>query len=276
MKPFTLRLFFPDGDPYSIKVAKLGNWSGVGVMFPRALLGEARKRPELGRPGVYLLLGEDEDGFPELYIGEADDVGKRIAQHDQGKDFWTHAVVFTASEDEGLDKAQTRYLEARLIELAKSRGQAKIKNQNQGSLPPLSEMDRADAEQFLENLLLCLPPLGVSFLGPKSPKKQAGAQRFYLSSKGVHAEAELTAEGFVVKKGSQAVLTQSYQRLRQRLVEAGILKIERDYYVFTRDYVFSSPSAAAAAIRGGATQGTTYWKTKDGTTFKEWLASSSA
>jgi len=175
-----------------------------------------------------------------------------------------------------LDKAQTRYLEARLIELAKSRGQAKIKNQNQGSLPPLSEMDRADAEQFLENLLLCLPPLGVSFLGPKSPKKQAGAQRFYLSSKGVHAEAELTAEGFVVKKGSQAVLTQSYQRLRQRLVEAGILKIERDHYVLTRDYVFSSPSAAATAIRGGATQGTTYWKTKDGTTFKEWLASSSA
>jgi len=282
MKPFTLRLFFPDGDPYSIKVAKLGNWSGVGVMFPRALLGEARKRPELGRPGVYLLLGEDEDGFPELYIGEADDVGKRIAQHDQGKDFWTHAVVFTASEDEGLDKAQTRYLEARLIELAKSRGQAKIKNQNQGRLPLLSEMDRADAEQFLENLLLCLPPLGVSFLGPKSPKKQAGAQRFYLSSKGVHAEAELTAEGFVVKKGSQAVLKptkslpQSYQRLRQRLVEAGILKIERDHYVFTRDYVFSSPSAAAAVVRGGSTQGTTYWKTKDGTTLKEWLASSSA
>ncbi len=282
MKPFTLRLFFPDGDPYSIKVAKLGNWSGVGVMFPRALLGEARKRPELGRPGVYLLLGEDEDGFPELYIGEADDVGKRIAQHDQGKDFWTHAVVFTASEDEGLDKAQTRYLEARLIELAKSRGQAKIKNQNQGSLPPLSEMDRADAEQFLENLLLCLPPLGVSFLGPKSPKKQAGVQKFYLSSKGVHAEAELTAEGFVVKKGSQAVLKetrslpQSYKRLRQRLVEAGILKTAGDHYVFTRDFVFSSPSAAAAAIRGGSTQGTTYWKTKDGTTFKEWLAASSA
>ncbi len=206
-------------------------------MFPRALLGEARNRPELGRPGIYLLLGEDEDGFPELYIGEADDVGKRIAQHDQGKDFWTHAVVFTASEDEGLDKAQTRYLEARLIELAKSRGQAKIKNQNQGSLPPLSEMDRADAEQFLENLLLCLPPLGVSFLGPQSPKKKAGAQKFYLSSKGVHAEAELTAEGFVVKKGSQVVreptksLPQSCQRLRQRLVEAGILKTAGDYYV---------------------------------------------
>ncbi len=66
MKPFTLRLFFPDGDPYGLKVAKLGNWSGVGVIFPRALFGEAKKRPELGRPGVYLLLGEDEDGFPEL------------------------------------------------------------------------------------------------------------------------------------------------------------------------------------------------------------------
>ena len=199
----------------------------------------------------------------------------RIAQHDQGKDFWTHAVVFTASEDDGLDKAQTRYLETRLIELAKRRGQAKVKNQNQGSVPPLSEMDRADAEQFLENLLLCLPPLGVSFLGPKSPKKQTGVQKFYLSSK-------LTAQGFVVKEGSQAVrketkfLPQSYQRLRQRLIEAGILKTAGNHYVFTRDFAFSSPSAAAAAIRGGSTQGTTSWKTKDGTTLKEWLEASSA
>jgi len=251
-------------------------------MFPRALLGEARKRPELSRPGVYLLLGEDEDGFPLLYVGEADDVGKRIAQHDQKKDFWTHAVVFTADENEGLDKAQTRYLEARLIELAKSRGQARLLNQTEGSRPPLSEMDRADAEQFLENLLLTLPPLGVSFLGPEAPRRRSQAPRFYLTSKGVRAEAELTPEGFVVKKGSQAVLEEtpslspSYRRLRKHLLETGILKPEGDRYVFTRDYAFSSPSAAAAVIRGGAPQAFTRWKTPGGKTLKEWLEASSA
>jgi len=282
MKPFTLRLYFPSGDPYGLKVAKLGNWSGVGVTFPRALLGEARKRPELGRPGVYLLLGEDEAGFPLLYVGEADDVGKRIARHDQKKDFWTHAVVFTADENEGLDKAQTRYLEARLIELAKSRGQARLLNQTEGSPPPLSEMDRADAEAFLENLLLTLPPLGVAFLGPEAPKRKRQEPRFYLTSKGVQAEGELTPEGFVVKKGSQAVLKETsslrktYRRLRQHLIKEGILKQEGDRYIFTKDYVFSSPSAAAAVVKGNTRKARTHWKTADGQTFKEWLEASSA
>jgi len=282
MKPFTLRLYFPSGDPYGLKVAKLGNWSGVGVIFPRALLAEARKRLELSRPGVYLLLGEDEDGFPLLYIGEADDVGKRIARHDQKKDFWTHAVVFTADENEGLDKAQTRYLEARLIELAKSRGQARLLNQTEGGPPPLSEMDRADAEQFLENLLLTLPPLGVTSLGPEAPRRRSQAPKFYLKSKGVRAEAELTPEGFVVKKGSQAVLEETpslqkaLRRLRQHLASEGVLKREGDRYVFTQDYVFKSPSTAASVVRGGSSRGTTYWKTKDGKTLKAWLEASSA
>ncbi len=284
MKPFTLRLYFPSGDPYGLKVAKLGNWSGVGVIFPRALLAEARKRPELGRPGVYLLLGEDEEGFPLLYVGEADDVGKRIAQHDQKKDFWTHAVVFTANANEGLDKAQTRYLEARLIELAKSRGQARLLNQTEGSRPPLSEMDRADAEQFLENLLLTLPPLGVTFLGPEPKQRASKAPVFILVKKGLRARAELHPEGLLVKAGSEAAkdcsswISPGYRRLREHLIQIGVLALteNQDRYRFTRDHVFPSPSAAADVILCTSVPGPQVWKTEDGKTLKEWLEASSA
>ncbi len=39
-------------------------------------------RPELGKPGVYVLLGIDtQDGLPIAYIGEAEVDSDRIKQH---------------------------------------------------------------------------------------------------------------------------------------------------------------------------------------------------
>ena len=198
----------------------------------------------------------------------------RITRHDQGQGFLDPCRGLYCKRGRRAGQSPDPLPRDPVDRTRQTPGAGKGQEPKQGSVPPLSEMDRADAEQFLENLLLCLPPLGVSFLGPKSPKKQTGVQKFYLSSK-------LTAQGFVVKEGSQTVrketksLPQSYQRLRQRLIEAGIWKTAGNHYVLTRNFAFSSPSAAAAAIRGGSTQGTTSWKTKDRTTLKEWLEASS-
>jgi len=54
------------------------------------------------------------------------------------------------------------------------------------------------------------------------------------------------------------------------IVERGILKEEKNEYVFTRDYIIHCSSSAAALAKGSSTsQGTTAWKTKSGKTLKD-------
>ncbi len=48
-----------------------------------------------------------------------------------------------------------------------------------------------------------------------------------------------------------------------------MLEVTEKALVFTQDYVFTSPSLAAAAICGGSANGLTMWKTKSGETLKE-------
>jgi hypothetical protein len=115
-KSRSLELFFIDGRPDGMLTAKEFNWTGHVLMTPRTQFSEALKRKETGYTGIYLLFGEKE-GEPLAYIGEADNVGDRIRNHDIKKDWWTSAILIT-SADNKLNKAHVRYLEARLIELA--------------------------------------------------------------------------------------------------------------------------------------------------------------
>tara|TARA_R110002095_G_scaffold209010_2_gene195145 strand:- start:151 stop:387 length:237 start_codon:yes stop_codon:yes gene_type:complete len=63
---------------------------------------------------------------PLVYIGESDDVAKRLNQHNQpegkgGKDFWERVCLIT-SKDQNLTKSHVKFLESRLIALAKQSG----------------------------------------------------------------------------------------------------------------------------------------------------------
>jgi hypothetical protein len=53
-KPYSIRIFLPGGDPEGLRTIEKSNWSGAGIVIPRALMGEARGRRELNRTGVYL------------------------------------------------------------------------------------------------------------------------------------------------------------------------------------------------------------------------------
>ena len=48
-----------------------------------------------------------------------------------------------------------------------------------------------------------------------------------------------------------------------------MLVADGDRYIFPKDHEFSSPSAAAVAIKGGATNGLLAWKNSKGTSLKE-------
>jgi hypothetical protein len=61
----------------------------------------------------------------------------------------------------------------------------------------------------------------------------------------------------------------SLSGVREDLVARGVLAQAGDAYRFTQDYVFSSPSYAAALILGRGANGRVLWKDAEGRTLKE-------
>ena len=124
-----------------------------------------------------------------------------------------------------------------------------------------------------------LPILGQEFLKPlvKSDVRARKADLLFCEIKGVKATGRQTDNGFVVLKGSEAVLkerpsTQKYQyaaNLRAGLKIDGIIEERQDRFVFLADHEFSSPSAAAAVVHGGQANGLTAWKDAKGVSLKE-------
>jgi hypothetical protein len=168
--PFTIRVFVADGDPDGVRLVDRLNWTGVGVVFPRDRWHVARNRVELGRTGIYILVGykEGDEDLPTLYIGEGDVVRDRIESHAQTKEFWEHAYVFTTSNS-GLNKAHVRWLERELIQQAKKAARSKLDNGTAPPEPPLGEAERADSRAFLQEILQVLPIMGLrAFEEPKA------------------------------------------------------------------------------------------------------------
>ena len=277
MNSATIKLFLPRGDAKSLRTAEISNWTGKAIAAPRTELDELFQREELDKAGVYILSGSDPlSGSPRAYIGEAEVIRERLKQH-KAKEFWISAIVFV-SKDENLTKALVRYLESRLLAEAAQVGRFTLE-QNQAGGSKLPESDREDMEVFLSRIRQLLPVLGSDILIPiaqPTAKQQPGGVLF-CRMKGAEARGHRTPDGFVVLKGSTAVLQerQSAQKwpaviaLRKQMIADGTLVPKNGFYEFTKDAAFSSPSAAAAVGEGGSANGLIEWRTKDGRVLKE-------
>jgi hypothetical protein len=277
MSSATIKIFLVHGDPKRLRTAELSNWTGKAVAGPRSEFEGVIGREESGSSGVYFLTGNDpESGKSAVYIGEAENIRDRVKSHLE-KDFWNQVVYFI-SKDENLTKAHIRYLEGKLIDQARQAGRALVIN-GQSSGAKLPESDREDMEIFLEKINQLLPVLGIELLVTATGKAKTDAEKemLYCEIKGLKASGRLTPNGFLVLKGSQAVLnerasSQKYPwplNMRQRLKDEGVLTVDADHLIFVRDEEFSSPSAAAAVVHGGHANGLTAWKNKNGETLKE-------
>ena len=168
--PFTIRIFVPDGDPEGVRMIDRMNWTGLGVVFPRAKWTEVRQRPELHRTGVYILVGysAQDDDLPTLYIGQADGVKGRIESHYNNKDFWDWGVVFVSNSG-GLNRAHVTWLEYALVKRASEANRCHLDNGNSPQEPALSEAEKADTRAFLKEILQILPLVGLrAFETPKA------------------------------------------------------------------------------------------------------------
>ena len=250
------------------------NWTGQGIVFPRSLFAEIRHREELNRTGVYVLWGPGRSGqLPRAYMGEGDVLLPRLDSHAKNKDFWTHGVAFT-SKDQSLNKAHVQHLEARLVRLADEAKRCELDNANVPQMPSLSDADKADAELYLADMLLCLPVVGVScFEKPRGPAEKT--RELFLSAKGIQARGYEGPGGFVVRSGSQAVKKEVASihtylfDLRKALLNQGIFEDTGTAYRLAQDYIFTSPSTAAGVLLGRASNGRTEWKDAERRSLKQ-------
>lgn len=277
MNSATIKLFLPRGDAKSLRTAEISNWTGKAIAAPRTELDNLLAREELDKAGIYILTGSDPlTNTPRAYIGEAEVIRERLKQH-KTKEFWISAIVFV-SKDENLTKAHVRYLESRLLAEAAEIDRFTLE-QNQAGGSRLPESDREDMEVFLSRIRQLLPVLGSDLLIPvaqPAAKPQSGGL-LLCRRKGAEARGHRTPDGFVVLRGSTAVLQERKSAeswpatiaTRKQLIADGTLIQKDGFYEFVRDVQFSSPSAAAAVIEGGSANGLVEWKTQDGRTLKE-------
>jgi hypothetical protein len=277
MTSATIKLFLPRGDAKSLRTAEISNWSGKAISAPRTELDDLLAREELDKAGVYILVGSDPvTNAARAYIGEAEVIRERLKQH-KAKEFWVNATVFT-SKDENLTKAHVRYLENRLLAEAMAVGRFALE-QNQAGGSRLPESDREDMEVFLARIRQLLPVLGsdiLTHIAEPATKGQPGGVLF-CRMKGAEARGQRSANGFVVFAGSTAVKDERpsaekypYMRAkRKQLIADGTLIAQDGLLRFTKDAEFSSPSAAAVIVHGGAANGLTAWVSETGMTLKQ-------
>ena len=302
----SIRFFMVDGTPQGILTLEIVNWTGHVLSGPRTKIAELIQRPEMKKTGIYFLTGPDPEGSyrPCVYIGESDNVGTRLIQHnkDETKDFWERACIIT-SKDQNLTKAHGRYLESRLIAIAQEAGHAKLFNGTAPKNENLPEADIADMEYFIAQVRLVLPVLGLDFLREK-PQVSRPPQivqsptldkilvanqptpepldnpHFEIQSKkdNLHALAKEVDGDFVVLAGSETrsqwkTSGHNYQKLFETLIAEGKIRIDTGINkgVFQEDVAFSSPSAAAAMIFGRSSNGRFEWKVRGtGKTYEQW------
>jgi hypothetical protein len=278
-RPQTIQIYLPAGDPRGMRVAEITTRIVRVVEVPRSQLADFLKMPESQQVGVYFLLGElSEVGLPRAYIGQSGNVGARLVQHNQSKDFWNRALI-VISLTNSMTQTHALFLEWFAIAEATKAGRYSLENGNTGSQPYTPAPLQADCHEIHETAATLLATLGQPIFealtnSPSASDDQAKPpELFYCKGTKANGVGEYTSEGFVVHKGSTARIDNvasikhtSAERFRQQLVTDGVLQLRGDCYVFARDYLFSSPSMAAIAVLGRSANGWIEWKTEQGQT----------
>lgn len=281
----SINLFLMDGKANGRIKCTLANWTGIAYKIPRTELDKCKGRADLSQSGVHFLFGTSDDSEDSVvYIGQAgvrktgEGILCRLLEHkrNQGKDYWTEAVVFTTSNN-SFGSTEISYLEHRFCTMAVDANRYIVKNANEPSSGNITEEKESELEEFIDYAKIVMGTLGHRIFDPLTDRPELtadGALLLHLQRKSrksglvIEANCMQTSEGFVVLRGSlietidsDAIPPGIKERRQQALIDKdGILQ---------EDVLFRSPSYAAAFVIGGHVNGLTEWKTEDGTTLKD-------
>ncbi|MCD8120606.1 MAG: GIY-YIG nuclease family protein [Lachnospiraceae bacterium] len=274
-----IELFLVNGTADSLITAELSNWNGKALKIPRIEVASCA-REDFTQPGVYFLFCKEDDESDSVYIGEAENVKERLLQHlrdyqaEKEKYYWNTAVVFIGRD---LNKAHIRYLENRLVELARNSKRYLVLTKNTYGHTVMKESQVAVMEEFIDNVKILINALGYKVLEPllqtHTDENTADDENLlYISIGSAMATGMVTSEGFVVLKGatvnertSRKSLSQGMVKQREKIFAEG--KVEN--LATTEDILFSSSSAAADFVLGYSVSGPQTWKDRNGRELKK-------
>ena len=269
-----IKLFLVDGSPNKRWICELSNWTGIAYKLPRNMVKESENRPELASPGVYFLFGyDDAKDRPLVYIGEAEDIIKRLKQHLEKRDNWNEAIAIL-SKDSNLNKAHIKYLENQFYCIAKDCDRYTVDNTNVPTKSTVSEAEIAELEEFMHNSKILVNALGHKVFEKLSDIQSSSQQEetpvFSVSVGLGKAYGTQTSDGFVLLKGSSIHLisAESLNKGIKNKVEQSRESDEIKDGILQRDKLFTSSSAAAAFAMGYSVSGPQQWKTDKGESLK--------
>ena len=204
----SIELFLVNGTADSLITAELSNWNGKALKIPRIEVASC-SRDDIAQAGVYFLFCKEDDGSNSVYIGEAENVKERLVQHlrdyqaEKEKYYWNTAVIFVGRD---LNKALIRYLENRFVEIARNSKRYLVLTKNTYRNTVMKESQIAVMEEFVDNVKILINALGYKVLEPLLQTGTDAAvldeEELYISVGSTSATGIVTAEGFVVLKGS--------------------------------------------------------------------------
>ena len=249
-----------EGNPNGRILCELSNWNGRVYKISRSDLNEFSKRDDSEYTGVYFLFGKNSDNDETIYIGEAEKMVTRLKQHLKDDTYWNDCVV-VLSKDNILNKAHVKYLENSFYNIAKEANRSEIINNSVPTRSSLSEFDESMLIEFIDNTKLLVNTLGYkSFERFEQSNNEKITIFSIFAARGANATGYLVPDGFTVLKGSSVAsstapsMNKNLIELRNKLIDKGIIN---ENFIFNIDYVFSSPSLAAAVVMGRNANGRT-------------------
>jgi hypothetical protein len=231
-----------------------------------------KEYPEYDTPCVYVLTGEDNG--KKSYIGQSNAFKNRAVNHKTKKEFWDTAYVIVAKANTGFDANAINYLECKSIEEANLVGNdITSDNKTTPKLQNLPKHQIAPLEVYYEEAKMLLEFAGCGVF-VKAEIHEGDIYYINAPIKGVTAKGEYIASTGEVKVFKDSVLdpdcAPSFRGKEKRMqMLAQLAEMKNDKLILTKDFTFSSPSAASKFVLGRSSNGLTEWKKENGETLKE-------
>lgn len=235
------------------------------IVFPKSEFEMVSKMEEISRPALYILLGEDENGSAQAYIGESTNGVKRIYNHKSHKLFWNKCLMFVA-KDGSINKADVQYLERKAIDLATECAHYGVMNEQSGKETSLSNYQIDIMEEFFDDVRLLASFIGCPiFEKLEKTKLKNGDNLFHIKVRDcdAHGIFSETDHSIRILKGSllpQSTVPSYKDGDKRNAIIAAMSKPTKDgFWELQRDYVLNSPSTAASYCAGRSCNGWLHW-----------------
>lgn len=271
----SITIFLPTGSSEGPIELEMLNWNGMVIKVPRKEV-PTYADVELDKPGIYFLFCKEDSGEDAVYVGEAENLLKRLKQHildynsEKEKYYWQVAVCVKGND---LNKALIKYLENYFCTKIRQSSKYELLTKKSSPQITLKRAELAGMEEFIDNVNMLMGTIGYKVF-EDSAEQAKDRTYFYCKSKnGADAKAYYSDDGFVVVSGSKTATSFSsktyiskYKRLYDTLVEQKVI-IDG---AFAKEYTFASPTAAADIVLQSYVSGNEYWIDASGKKLKEY------